>query len=529
MKTYLKHRYSTSLDTDLLDDGELPEHKNIWVLNTARFASVMTQTGTYKVIDADQEELEIQKETANMIRPSLDISSVHRSILKTETESWGEEFVIQEQKSAQLPYAVLRPNTPKNFETMRGVTAQVGQDLNSQPDQERILRIPDDATIVTSQATTAKIRRQSDYAPTEKVSLRTDNTDDTSLRLDIGRQERIQYQPSTSSEDSDVYRPVTRPSNLATNNREDPFHTVVEDYSILLHRTSGTFNGVYFPCMGIFCGPLFGTDIFPLPPRQEKYHFNLVMDKPTDHYDGNPNSAYEDQVRRYMQKPSRAFERTNLRFNSQQSLTANERNWNLKFPFSSQRFGVQVQAASKPDYIFQPVEYNQHLLTKESDHFRPFRGGNTPKSTVTGQHNPVTPTKSQEKLLERRNQLNVNKLKIFIGEAEFHHSETLTAYDKFNEVVKAFRKNGGTFKQPTSHIRKATALITEVQSVTDMQVWLAKNQGKHDFNSFHEAWYDTPILRRRMLQSDKAKLSSFMFNCLEYHNFVQFRNTVSLK
>ena len=527
MKTYLKHRYSTSLDTDLLDEDEFPEHKNIWVLNTARFVSIMTQTGTYNIVDEDQEELEIQKENSNMVRPSLDISSVHRSILNTETESWADEFVIQDLKNDNLPYAVLRPNKTKNAEVMRGVTDQVGADLNSQPDQERILRIPDDATIVTSQATTAKIRRESQYAPTEKISLRTDVTDDTSTRMDIAEQQRLQYQPSTSSDDSDVYRPVARPRNLETNREDDPFHDYVEDYSILLHRTSGTFNGVYFPCMGIFCGPLFGTEIFPLPPKQEKYHFNLMMNKPTDHYDGNPNSAYEDQVRRYMQKPSRAFERTNLRFNTQQALVANERNWNAKFPFASQRFGEQVQAASEYTYVFQPVEFNQNLLTKESDVYRPKRGGNTPKGTVTGQHNPVTPTKSQEKLLERRNELNVNKLKLFIGEADFGQSETLTAYDKFNEVVKVFRKKGGDFKQPTSHIRKATALVTEVQSMTDMQVWLSKNQGKHDFNSFHEAWYDTPILRRKLLQSDRTRLSSFLFNCLEYHNFLQIRNTVS--
>ena len=37
MRTYLKHKYSTAVDVDLIEKDQLPEHKDIWVLNTARF------------------------------------------------------------------------------------------------------------------------------------------------------------------------------------------------------------------------------------------------------------------------------------------------------------------------------------------------------------------------------------------------------------------------------------------------------------------------------------------------------------
>ena len=36
MRTYLKHRYSTAVDIELIDEGQFPEHKDIWVLNTPR-------------------------------------------------------------------------------------------------------------------------------------------------------------------------------------------------------------------------------------------------------------------------------------------------------------------------------------------------------------------------------------------------------------------------------------------------------------------------------------------------------------
>ena len=37
MKTYLKHQYGTGVNVDLLNDHELPEHRDILTLNTPRF------------------------------------------------------------------------------------------------------------------------------------------------------------------------------------------------------------------------------------------------------------------------------------------------------------------------------------------------------------------------------------------------------------------------------------------------------------------------------------------------------------
>ena len=37
MRTYLKHRYSTAVDVELIEKDQFPEHKDIWVLNTSRF------------------------------------------------------------------------------------------------------------------------------------------------------------------------------------------------------------------------------------------------------------------------------------------------------------------------------------------------------------------------------------------------------------------------------------------------------------------------------------------------------------
>ena len=36
MKTYQKHRYGTGINVDLLETGELPEHRDVFTLNTPR-------------------------------------------------------------------------------------------------------------------------------------------------------------------------------------------------------------------------------------------------------------------------------------------------------------------------------------------------------------------------------------------------------------------------------------------------------------------------------------------------------------
>ena len=415
MRTYMKHRYSTAVDIELIDEGQFPEHKDIWVLNTPRIISAMTQTGTYKLIDQDQQDLEMAKEISNMIRPSMDFSTVHQSVTKTETLSWAEESIMEARKEEDLPMAVVKPKEKSDIKVMRGITDQIGMDLNSEPDRERFLALPDDATIKTSQASTAVLRRPSDYQPTEDL-------DSTPSTLTEGvRPAKVPMAPydfdidaSESIVESDVYAPVRRPDHIE---REDRFDELMEENSIMLTRNSGTFNGVYFPCMGIFSSPLFGTNIFPLPPKQEKYHFNLMMNEPTDHYDGNPNSKYEDEIRRFMRPQLLAFEKTSVSFNNQRQLTTNLELWDLKFPLALVRWGEKAAAfdeESAGGQWFETVEKNPNLLGQRDDYARVKHGRGQTRNTVTGLHNPPSPVTSKEKLLERKQQLESQKLKVFL-------------------------------------------------------------------------------------------------------------------
>ena len=489
----------------------------------------MTQTGTYKKIEPEEEELEVSKEISNMIRPAVDFSTVHHSVTKTETLSWAEESYLELQKDEELPLAVLRPKEKSKTKVMRGITDGIGMGINSQPDKERILLQPDDATIKSSEASTAVLRRPSNYQPTELGSQSSTITEEIqpAKKIPLAPYDfEMEISPSVVS--STVYAPVRRPEYLE---REDHFDELMEENPVNLHRTTGTFNGVYFPCMGMFVAPLFGTPIFPLPPKQERYHFKLMMNEPTDHFDGNPNSKYEDEIRRLMKPQILAFGKTSVAINNQWLLSRCVDLWYQKFPLAGIRWGEKSAAYDEQALgatHFETVEQNPNLLGNRHDYERRKIGHVRSRKTVTGLHNPPSPVTSKDQLLLKKQQLESQKLKLFIGEADLGQSETLTAYDKYTNVVLEFRKRGGTFKSPPNNIRKVSQLIHEVNCTEDMQYWLVNNQGKNDFNAFHAGWTDGPLLSKRLGQTDRTRLFTFMFTCLEYHNFIQIRQQVKL-
>ena len=170
----------------------------------------MSQTACYEDMEPEEEELEIFQEDYQMIRPSFDFSATE--VTKEEHLSWAQENIERE----NLPTAVLRPTTPTQHQVMRGICSGIGMDINSQPGIERVVGNFDDATIGTSDASTAKLRRPSQYAPTadnsksRKIPLATDEAGTVRSDWDFDIEYDGQSTISTST-----YRPVQRPADFA--------------------------------------------------------------------------------------------------------------------------------------------------------------------------------------------------------------------------------------------------------------------------------------------------------------------------
>ena len=288
-------------------------------------------------------------------------------------------------------------------------------------------------------------------------------------------------------------------------------------------------NGVYFPCFGLLVGPLFGTEIFPLPPRQEKYHFNLVMGRPTDHYDGNPNGKYEIEIRKFMTKYLKSFIRTPTSFQAFEDLDSSKLKWTEKFPFSMVRWGQKVSAAESAPMLkrFVPVETNPDLFNNAYDQVPVFTGKMLVKTTGASTHTPIPPIQSVDTLINRQQKLEVKKIKDFLGSSDQGQSPVFQSYERFTEIVQHFRQNGGNFKAPSRVIRKILVLRRDILTVKDMEKWMLESQHKgSDFNAYHDGWTNRKILDQHLSYTEKARLSTLMLTFLEYNHFLEIRTQV---
>ena len=104
-------------------------------------------------------------------------------------------------------------------------------------------------------------------------------------------------------------------------------------------RQKALFRGRYFTSFGLICPPLAGTEIFPMAPRMEKIHFAVAADMPLDHFDGEPQQHYFDDIKSYMKPIFKSYQLSNRDRYLHRFKNANfDEEWRTKFPFASHRF-----------------------------------------------------------------------------------------------------------------------------------------------------------------------------------------------
>ena len=91
--------------------------------------------------------------------------------------------------------------------------------------------------------------------------------------------------------------------------------------------------------MGIFTPNLIGTSIFPLSPKQEKLYHAVATNGPVNHFDGDIDENYMDDIKRFM-APVLASHRPNNQekpnFLARWNNDFNQ-DWQQKFPLASHR------------------------------------------------------------------------------------------------------------------------------------------------------------------------------------------------
>ena len=91
--------------------------------------------------------------------------------------------------------------------------------------------------------------------------------------------------------------------------------------------------------MGIFTPNLIGTSIFPLSPKQEKLYHAVATDGPINHFDGDSDETFIDDIKRFM-APVLASNRPKNQAKSNFLVRWNndfDQDWTQKFPLASYR------------------------------------------------------------------------------------------------------------------------------------------------------------------------------------------------
>ena len=98
-----------------------------------------------------------------------------------------------------------------------------------------------------------------------------------------------------STDTQGLNRPIYVP-NSEQNNLQNSAEKVIEDG---IRRPKKAFRGRAFLSFGNAIKPLHGTEIFPLSPKQEKLYYKVATNSTIDHYDGELDQTFLDDIKRF--------------------------------------------------------------------------------------------------------------------------------------------------------------------------------------------------------------------------------------
>ena len=342
MKTYIKRRYYTGADIKLLKNTEQPPPASIWACNATRLANIIAQLNLPGKLNEDDLEREIQAEKS-FIFPAADFGAAAASV---------------------------------STEHVRGNMDPLHRQMDNLRPRRLFIRGDQDSISSSENESNAAASGVSDLSEIQrKLAPKVE-------RLDRGRPLTVRVRKTVPKTPS-IAAPSTLPSDATDKYRKPDLSTILpEDYEafnfdddVINHgtqyRSKRAFLGRPFPCFGFITPMLIGTQVFPLAPKQEKLFFTVATDGPMDHYDGEPDHTYLDDIRRYMDPVLAALQpnrqsRPEFLNRAQNDFHAD---WLAKFPFASHRLfaycGMRRQMTEAEMSAFQFTEnlYSERVVS----------------------------------------------------------------------------------------------------------------------------------------------------------------------
>lgn len=289
-------------------------------------------------------------------------------------------------------------------------------------------------------------------------------------------------------------------------------------------RQKALFKGRYFPSFGLLCSPLMGTEIFPLSPKMEKLHFAVAADMPLDHYDGEPQQQFLDDIKEYMKPVFDAYHQSNRdrylhRFKNQEF----DNEWKLKFPYASHRFheGNAIRGQVGTEEVFKVnLESHPGLFDNYKENINPdgLSERHGKGSKLRHEQLQVISSKQASQKESRQVGFLASQMKIESAEALMNADEFGRKFEKFLALAKLFFAKGHkSIKHPEQvPMRELHSLYTYEQ----FENWIFQVKDNNSVpNATHVKCLTTTPWNEQFSVTQRLKVEGWLTTLFKFDRF----------
>ena len=298
-------------------------------------------------------------------------------------------------------------------------------------------------------------------------------------------------------------------------------------------RKKALYRGRYFPCFGLLCAPLAGTEIFPYSPKMEKLHFVVMMDMPLDHFDGEPHSKYLDDIKAHMRLVFDSYQTsTKDRFLYRHKNNELDEQWEMKFPFCSHRFyeANAVRSEIGEDEIFTTnLESNPRLFEGYRENIVPIselRENHGRGSRFAHQQNQVVRSRQAEQQESRQLGVTANQMKVLSSDSLENTDVFGRKFDTFLMVAKRFLDKG--HKSISSHGEIPMINLQMFNSYEQFEDWIFQPKDRISVpNATHEKCLYMEPWNTQFTETQKLKVAGWIHTLIKFDRIKLIANKVN--
>ena len=298
-------------------------------------------------------------------------------------------------------------------------------------------------------------------------------------------------------------------------------------------RQKALFKGRYFPSFGLICAPLAGTEIFPISPKMEKLHFAVAADMPLDHFDGEPQQQYLDDIKQYMDPIFQSYQVSNRdKFLHRYKNPNFNEEWAQKFPYSSHRFqeGNAIRGKIGEKEVFKvTLETNPDLLENYQENLSHGSLGERHGRGSKFRHEQLQVTASMQ-----AQQFEARQIGFLAGQMKDESSESLInsdatgrKFDKFLTLAKTVLTKGQNFIP--FHQQVPMLELHTLTTYEQFEDWIFKVRDQNEVpNATHEKCLLLPPWNDNFAMTQRLKIGSWFGTLIKYDRIKMIKHKVSI-